>query len=96
MRAHPAEPKAHTEGSLADRLNLKGSYPVEGRTENYVAENVPAGFGIMFMAGTLSGLLGIGSGAVKVLAMDQVMKLSGRGKITATAARSTGCGHWWR
>jgi uncharacterized membrane protein YfcA len=29
----------------------------------------------MFVAGVLSGLLGIGSGAVKVLAMDKAMKL---------------------
>ena len=29
----------------------------------------------MFIAGTLSGLLGIGSGAVKVLAMDQAMRI---------------------
>src|SRR5437868_14265251 len=29
----------------------------------------------MFAAGTLSGLLGIGSGAVKVLAMDQAMRI---------------------
>jgi uncharacterized protein len=61
--------------SLAVKLNLRGSYPVAGKSEHYAAENVPAGFGIMFVAGTLSGLLGIGSGAVKVLAMDRVMKL---------------------
>jgi uncharacterized protein len=61
--------------SLGIRLNLKGSYPTDGGEEEYVADHVPAGFGIMFLAGTLSGLLGIGSGAVKVLAMDQVMRL---------------------
>jgi uncharacterized membrane protein YfcA len=61
--------------SFSMRFNLKGSYPVQGGRDEYLAENVPAGFGIMFVAGTLSGLLGIGSGAVKVLAMDQVMKL---------------------
>jgi uncharacterized membrane protein YfcA len=36
---------------------------------------VPLGFVLMFMAGVISGLLGIGSGAVKVLAMDKAMKL---------------------
>ena len=36
---------------------------------------MPLGFGIMAGAGVLSGLLGIGSGAVKVLAMDQAMRL---------------------
>ena len=60
--------------SLAMRLSLRGFYPVQGGKEEYVAQRVPAGFGIMFLARTLSGLLGIGSGAVKVLAMDQVMK----------------------
>jgi uncharacterized membrane protein YfcA len=36
---------------------------------------VPAGFGLMFLAGVLSGLLGIGSGAMKVLALDQAMRI---------------------
>jgi uncharacterized membrane protein YfcA len=36
---------------------------------------VPFGFGLMFIAGVLSGLLGIGSGALKVLAMDQIMHI---------------------
>lgn len=83
--------------SLALRLNLRGSYPVNGGTEEYIAEHVPAGFGIMFIAGTLSGLLGIGSGAVKVLAMDQAMKLPFKVSTTTsnfmigvTAAASAG------
>jgi uncharacterized membrane protein YfcA len=57
----------------------------------------PLGFGIMFGAGTLSGLLGIGSGAVKVLAMDQAMKLPFKVSTTTsnfmigvTAAASAG------
>jgi len=37
--------------------------------------NVPAGFSLMVGAGALSGLLGIGSGAVKVIAMDRVMRI---------------------
>ena len=79
------------------RLNLRGSYPVGGGREEYVAEHVPAAFGIMFGAGTLSGLLGIGSGAVKVLAMDQAMKLPFKVSTTTsnfmigvTAAASAG------
>ena len=71
----PAEPKTTQPDSLAIRLNCRGSYPTQSGKEEYVAQHVPTGFGIMFIAGTLSGLLGIGSGAVKVLAMDQVMKL---------------------
>ena len=83
--------------SLAVRLNCRGSFPVQNGKEEYVAEHVPAGFGIMFVAGTLSGLLGIGSGAVKVLAMDQVMKLPFKVSTTTsnfmigvTAAASAG------
>src|SRR6185437_8428624 len=60
---------------LADKLRLNGAYPVEGKKRHYNVRRVPLGFGMMFGAGTLSGLLGIGSGAVKVLAMDEAMKI---------------------
>jgi len=83
--------------ALALRLNLRGSYPVDGGREEYVAQHVPTAFGIMFGAGTLSGLLGIGSGAVKVLAMDNAMKLPFKVSTTTsnfmigvTAAASAG------
>jgi len=94
-------PAIATPNPLATRLELHGTYPheVDGRAveEPYLAQNVPAGFGIMFGAGTLSGLLGIGSGAVKVLAMDQAMKLPFKVSTTTsnfmigvTAAASAG------
>jgi uncharacterized membrane protein YfcA len=93
----PTGTKISRPDSLAMQLNLRGSYPVEGSREEYVAQHIPAGFGIMFVAGTLSGLLGIGSGAVKVLAMDQVMKLPFKVSTTTsnfmigvTAAASAG------
>jgi uncharacterized membrane protein YfcA len=70
--------------ALAERLELKGAYPGPDGPEPYIAQRVPLGFGIMFGAGTLSGLLGIGSGAVKVLAMDQAMKLPF--KVSATTS----------
>lgn len=84
-------------GRLATALRLNGSYPTpEGRKEYGVA-NVPLGAGLMFGAGTLSGLLGIGSGAVKVLAMDQAMKIPFKVSTTTsnfmigvTAAASAG------
>jgi uncharacterized protein len=60
---------------LATRLRMDSSYPVAGGFESYHVRGVPGGFILMFVAGVLSGLLGIGSGAVKVLAMDRVMKL---------------------
>jgi hypothetical protein len=97
LRKIPIEPKMTEPDSLAVRLNCRGSFPVQNGKEEYVAEHVPAGFGIMFVAGTLSGLLGIGSGAVKVLAMDQVMKLPFKVSTTTsnfmigvTAAASAG------
>jgi uncharacterized membrane protein YfcA len=87
--------------ALAEKLDLTGTYPheVDGKfvEDAYTSQNVPAGFGIMFGAGTLSGLLGIGSGAVKVLAMDQAMKLPFKVSTTTsnfmigvTAAASAG------
>ena len=92
-----AHPDPSQDNRLAIRLNLRGSYPVGDSRESYIADRVPAGFGIMFIAGTLSGLLGIGSGAVKVLAMDQVMKLPFKVSTTTsnfmigvTAAASSG------
>jgi uncharacterized protein len=86
-----------THNALAEKLNLRGDYPTEKGPQAYVAQNVPAGFGIMFIAGILSGLLGIGSGAVKVLAMDHAMKLPFKVSTTTsnfmigvTAAASAG------
>ena len=84
-------------GRMAGWLRLDGNYPTaEGKT-SYSVRNVPGGFALMFVAGVLSGLLGIGSGAVKVLAMDQVMKLPFKVSTTTsnfmigvTAAASAG------
>jgi uncharacterized membrane protein YfcA len=82
---------------LAKKLKLSGDYPTANGREAYTAQNVPAGFGIMFVAGILSGLLGIGSGAIKVLAMDHAMKLPFKVSTTTsnfmigvTAAASAG------
>jgi uncharacterized membrane protein YfcA len=58
---------------LAARLHLDGEYPEQGRRVRYYVQRVKAGFALMFGAGLLSGLLGIGSGAMKVIAMDQIM-----------------------
>ncbi len=82
---------------LAQRLRLNGSYPGNGRQVEYCASRVPLGFGLMFGAGALSGLLGIGSGAVKVLAMDEAMRIpfkvstaTSNFMIGVTAAASAG------
>ncbi|RXI77988.1 sulfite exporter TauE/SafE family protein [Levilactobacillus suantsaii] len=62
---------------IAAKLKLNGSYydKVEMKDVDYQVENVPAGFSVMFGAGVASGLLGIGSGAFKVMAMDTFMKM---------------------
>ena len=83
---------------IATRLHLDSSYPArDGTIRSYHVRNVPAGFGLMYVAGILSGLLGIGSGAVKVLAMDRAMKLplkvsttTSNFMIGVTAAASAG------
>src|SRR6266403_560626 len=51
---------------LATRLRLNGSFPDLDGPRSYNVQHVPTGFSLMFGAGALSGLLGIGSGAVKV------------------------------
>ena len=60
---------------IASLLRLDSSFPASQGIRSYHVINVPAGFSLMFTAGVLSGVLGIGSGAVKVLAMDRAMKL---------------------
>lgn len=97
FRRKPQNAPAIAPNSLAEKLELRGNYCGPNGPEPYVAQHVPLGFGIMFGAGTLSGLLGIGSGAVKVLAMDQAMKLPFKVSTTTsnfmigvTAAASAG------
>jgi uncharacterized protein len=82
---------------LATRLRLNGSFPTPDGIRHYFVRRVPAGFSLMFGAGALSGLLGIGSGAVKVLALDQAMRIPFKVSTTTsnfmigvTAAASAG------
>lgn len=60
---------------LGVRLKLNGSYPTKDGIVSYNVKNVAGGYSLMTLAGVLSGLLGIGSGALKVLAMDTMMKI---------------------
>jgi uncharacterized membrane protein YfcA len=64
-----------TSGKLARALKLNGSYPTEQGEVPYAVHNVIGGFLMMAVAGVASGLLGIGSGALKVLAMDNIMRI---------------------
>jgi uncharacterized membrane protein YfcA len=83
--------------ALATRLRMDSTYPSLDGPRAYHVRRIPAGFGMMFGAGALSGLLGIGSGAFKVLAMDQVMRIPFKVSTTTsnfmigvTAAASAG------
>src|SRR5690349_19850037 len=60
---------------LAERLKLNGCYQTPDGPQPYQVHRVRTGFGLMFGAGTISGLLGIGSGSLKVIAMDQAMQI---------------------
>ena len=94
---HDVTPPQPGTDPVARSLRLDGSYPERGRQVAYGVLHVPAGFGVMFAAGTLSGLLGIGSGALKVIGMDQIMRMpfkvstaTSNFMIGVTAAASAG------
>jgi uncharacterized membrane protein YfcA len=98
LQARNPVPELKKGSPWSDKLRLSGDYPApDGSRCRYEVENIPGGFGLMFVAGTLSGLLGIGSGAVKVLAMDRIMKVPFKVSTTTsnfmigvTAAASAG------
>ncbi|MGB7282209.1 MAG: sulfite exporter TauE/SafE family protein [Candidatus Acidiferrum sp.] len=62
-------------GPIATWLHMDSTYPTSSGLVSYHVRGVPMGFLLMVVAGVLSGLLGIGSGALKVIAMDKAMKL---------------------
>ena len=64
-----------TGSALSHKLKLNSSYPTKEGVVAYQLKNIGAGFSIMTLAGIMSGLLGIGSGALKVLAMDSTMHI---------------------
>ncbi len=83
----------------AEKLRLNSSYfdAITNETISYNVAGVYSGFGMMYLSGTLSGLLGIGSGALKVMSMDLFMKLplkvssaTSNFMIGVTAAASAG------
>lgn len=96
------QPESSTDGEsdpLAVRLRLDGTLPASASSgpHLYHVHRVRLGFAMMFAAGILSGLLGIGSGAFKVLAMDQAMRVPFKVSTTTsnfmigvTAAASAG------
>ena len=84
---------------LANMLLLSSSYPDHqlGREVDYQVTHTPFGLAMMYVAGLISGLLGIGSGTFKVVAMDTLMRLplkvstaTSNFMIGVTAAASAG------
>jgi uncharacterized membrane protein YfcA len=68
--------RAQSDHPWSRRLKLAGEAPnAIGKLESYNVDHVPLGLFWMYFAGILSALLGIGSGVLKVLAMDGAMKL---------------------
>jgi uncharacterized protein len=96
-RQHPDAAVSDRGDPLATRLKMNGDYPTADGRKAYYPRAVKTGFGMMFGAGAISGLLGIGSGALKVIAMDQAMRIPFKVSTTTsnfmigvTAAASAG------
>jgi len=96
-RGHRAAEENRSPDPLATRLRLNGSYPSLSGEHAYFPRRVPLAWLLMVVAGAASGLLGIGSGAFKVLSMDNVLGLPYKVSTTTsnfmigvTAAASAG------
>jgi uncharacterized membrane protein YfcA len=97
QRPRAEHQEINSEDPLVEYLKLNGTYPTSEGVIPYQVQSLPLGSSIMFVAGILSGLLGIGSGGFKVLAMDQAMRLPFKVSTTTsnfmigvTAAASAG------
>ncbi|RXK86676.1 sulfite exporter TauE/SafE family protein [Filimonas effusa] len=98
VRRHAGQSGDIITNKWAERFKLNSTYPdASGKLIPYAVHKVPGGFIVMWLAGILSGLLGIGSGALKVVAMDTMMKLPFKVSTTTsnfmigvTAAASAG------
>src|SRR4029078_10538803 len=89
--------EAASSDPLAVKLRLNGTYPSAQGLRAYYVQRVKTGFGLMWGAGMVSGLLGIGSGSLKVIAMDRAMRIPFKVSTTTsnfmigvTAAASAG------
>jgi uncharacterized membrane protein YfcA len=98
-KGHEKLSSAVVASPVADRLRLHSEYfdHVLNKQVKYKVTGVYSGFGMMYLAGVISGLLGIGSGIFKVMAMDMAMKLplkvstaTSNFMIGVTAAASAG------
>lgn len=96
-REPSAQPDDSRPDAIATWLRFDSTFPTLDGWQAYHVHRVPLGFALMIVAGLVSGLLGIGSGAFKVLAMDRAMRLPFKVSTTTsnfmigvTAAASAG------
>jgi len=98
-RGDPVTSSAGNSGRWATTLGLHSSYPDHslGEEINYHVHRVPMGMMLMYGAGMISALLGIGSGVLKIPAMDTALRLpikvssaTSNFMIGVTAAASAG------
>ena len=98
-KRHEDQVLAVSNDRIANYFNLHGSYydEAEGREVTYKVSGTKLGLVLMYIAGLVSALLGIGSGALKVPAMDAAMHLpmkvstaTSNFMIGVTAAASAG------
>jgi uncharacterized membrane protein YfcA len=75
LKRHEEMDSYTTSHPWATALKLDGTYPHHDKTIAYRVQHAPLGLFIMGIAGMISGLLGVGSGSLKVLAMDQALRL---------------------
>jgi hypothetical protein len=98
-RIEAAAPMEASAGEWGSLLRLHGSYadPTTGTEIGYVVKRLPIAMGLMYAAGLVSALLGIGSGVLKIPAMDSALRLplkvssaTSNFMIGVTAAASAG------
>jgi uncharacterized protein len=97
LQKHAEHELLTTPDAWSRRFRLDSTYPTANGMQAYSVQRAPAGFSLMFVAGVLSALFGIGAGVIKVIAMDQMMKLPFKVSTTTsnfmigvTAAASAG------
>ena len=76
--------KGETQEAISGALDTSYVDPLTGETVSYGVQNFPAGMGASFLAGNVSGLLGIGGGVIKVPVMNLIMGIPLRAAIATS------------